>query len=119
MAIEKQGLYKIILWVVALCLIISAWWWILPSLVNRLFTFSVDAPGNLEREWQGEALVLPQGEAVLAPVAGKVTFLVRHGQWVAPGSIVAETIDSTGSPEVVYSPVGGLVDLAVMMPLKA
>lgn len=114
----RQGLSRVLPWAVGLCLIILAWWWVWPPLVNRFLTVSIEAPGRLEREWYGEALVLPQGEMVVAPIAGRVTFLSRHGQWVEPGSVLAEIIDPKGNPEVVYSPIGGIVDLEVRISQK-
>ncbi|NMB12454.1 MAG: hypothetical protein GX977_09225 [Firmicutes bacterium] len=83
----------------------------MPPIVNRFFTVEVDAGAGLERQWQGEAWVVTQEEIVLAPAPGKITFLVQHGQWVAPGSILAEIVDLKGDPRVVYCPCGGLVSL--------
>lgn len=111
--LARQRLCEILLGVIGLCLILLAWWQVWPSLIDHFFTMSIDVPGSLEREWQGEALILPQAEVVMAPTAGMVTFLVRDGQWVTPGTILAEIIDSKGNPEVVYSPIGGIVGFEV------
>lgn len=117
--LARQELCKSLLGVIGLCLIILAWRWVWPSFVNRFLTMSIDVPGTLEREWQGEALVLPQAETVVAPTAGIVTFLVRDGQWVTPDTILAEIIDSKDNPKVVYSPIGGVIDLRVRIPQNA
>ncbi|NMB45884.1 MAG: hypothetical protein GX998_05665 [Firmicutes bacterium] len=71
----------------------------------------VELVAGLEREWRGEVWVVPQKEIVLAPVAGRVVFLVQDGQWVAPGAILAEITGSEGRREVVYCPCGGMVVL--------
>ncbi len=84
------------------------WRWVIPSAACRLFTMEVEQPVRLKGEWQGEVVVIPEERLVMAPQEGKITILVQNGQWVAPGSILAEITLSTGETEVVYSPSGGI-----------
>jgi multidrug efflux pump subunit AcrA (membrane-fusion protein) len=107
----RPVLHKITPWLLVLGLVLCVQWWIIPPMVNRFFTIEIDTIGSLEREWQGNVWLVPKEERVLASTSGRVTFLVQHGQWVAPGSILAEIIDSEGNPEEVYCPCGGLVSL--------
>ncbi|NLY52731.1 MAG: hypothetical protein GX063_07460 [Firmicutes bacterium] len=102
---------KIGLCLLSLFLILGIWRWAMVPVVCRLFSMEVGQAVPLEREWQGEVLVIPEEKLITAPAGGRVTILVQDGQWVAPGSILAEIISSTGEIEVVYSPSGGIAVL--------
>ncbi|NLY31109.1 MAG: hypothetical protein GX047_10840 [Firmicutes bacterium] len=102
---------RIGLWLLSLFLILGALRWVGVPIVCRLFSMEVKGPVRLEREWQGEVLVIPEEKLITAPVSGRITVLVQDGQWVAPGTILAEIVSSTGEIEVVYSPSGGIAAL--------
>jgi hypothetical protein len=112
-AMAKGVVGRICLWLLSFSLICGLWRWMVPLVVCRWFSMEVAPKTRLEQEWQGKVRVIAEEELITAPAAGKVTLLVQEGQWVAPGSILAEISSAAGEAQVIYSPYGGIAAFGI------